>query len=115
MEETEGKVLQKRADRYGRRRRRTTRREQLERVGRGMERQRKQGGERRTKLSPDCSAAALLHLLDAYNGAWENLHLSGIQLSGIVVINFIGIICTGEPGVRKGLLEPFLLSMPRVR
>lgn len=38
MEEPEGKVLQKRADRYGRRRRRMTGREQLERVGKGMER-----------------------------------------------------------------------------
>jgi len=48
-------------------------------------------------------------------GAWKNLHLSGIQLSGIAIINFMGIICAGKPGVRKGLLEPFLLSVPRVR
>lgn len=71
------------------------------------------GERRRTKLSADC--AALLCLLDAFNRGPKNLHLSGIQLSGIVVINFIGIIGTGKPGARKGFLEPFLLSMPQVR
>lgn len=72
------------------------------------------GERRRTKLSADCGAALLL-LLDAFNRGPKNLHLSGIQLSGIVVINFIGIIGTGKPGARKGFLEPFLLSMPWVR
>lgn len=102
-----------------RKRKREMRREQQEgwmRVGRGWEKWRKQGEDRRDEQNFPLTAVqdsciSWMHL----TGAWKNLHLSGIQLSEIVVINFIGIICTGEPGARKGLLEPFLLSMPRVR
>jgi len=112
------KLLQKREDMVRRGRKRVMRREQQEGWMGWEEAWRNEGSRegREEQNFPQASVQhssciAWMHL----TGVWKNLHLSGIQLSGIVVINFIGIICIGEPGVRKGLLEPFLLSTPRVR